>query len=85
MFIFSPHPHDRSEKLRPSETEAERDIRVAKFHADDERFRALMKQMKDEAITKPAVMDGGLVYDFSDADGNKVMIKRPCDSYAIQL
>lgn len=81
--VWSPHPSDRSKKIKQGETKESRDARVEKFEADTVVFKELMKQSQDSIssdFTEP--MDCGITIQRSTEDGDPVYGRRPCDTYA---
>ena len=85
--VFSPHPRNQSKTPRvingETETAAEVKARLKKYEEDLERFTALRKRAKDEALTPEAAtkMECGTTISVINSVGMPVYRERPCDSY----
>ena len=80
---FSPHPTNKSKKLRPGETPADRDARIELYEQQVVEFAELLrlsKRAKTREYTKP--MECGVTIQVMNEDGMPVYRERPCDSYA---
>jgi hypothetical protein len=81
--IFSPLPSEKAPRVRRGETEAARDVRVAKYQADLKEFERLKEQSQDQLTPEAAApMHCGKTFQFEDGNGNQVSMPAPCDSYA---
>jgi len=85
--ISSPLPSNKSTKLKPGETEEQRDIRVAKYWEDLKVFEALEKECHQNNLSKDASspMHPGTTFTVTDGDGMQIFRPRPSDSYALEI
>lgn len=85
--VTSPFPPNGSKKLKQGETPADRDVRVAKFKEDKERFDRLYEMSQEDALSAEAAqaMESGMTFKFLDDDGNQIYKPRPSDTYAMEM
>ncbi|MGA2087004.1 MAG: hypothetical protein ABSG60_15955 [Terracidiphilus sp.] len=81
---WSPHPADQATAIREGETAAQRDARVAKYHADLAEFNRLYDLAKDKLSEEAAQeMQCGVTITTTNTEtGAPVLRRRPCDRYA---
>jgi hypothetical protein len=80
---WSPHPADKSSRVRHNETATAAKRRAAKYTEDKEYFDDLWEQSQNSIsaeFTQP--MDCGTTFTVTDEEGRQVFGPRPCDTYA---
>jgi hypothetical protein len=80
--VFSPFIGDKNPARRKNETDAQAKARVEKYKADMAEFERLKEHARDKLTPQAATpMHCGNTFEFQDANGNRIPMRAPCDSY----